>query len=135
MKAAAASRSAVRHSGEHGQAELLDFDPFGTAFDTQETEGHGLDQRQAPHLVAEPARRFERHGGAVGMTDEMHLLLRLFGELEQHGKIGLAGEDLAVRPGVGLPIADEVRGEHAPFGERPRSEAAIPCARRSCNGR
>jgi hypothetical protein len=50
------------------------------------------------------------------MADQVHVLLRLLGELKQHGKIGLAGEDLALRPGVGLPIADEVWGEHAPVG-------------------
>ena len=50
------------------------------------------------------------------MADEVHVLFRLLGELEEHGKIGLAGEDLAFRPGAGLPIADEVRREHAPFG-------------------
>jgi hypothetical protein len=50
------------------------------------------------------------------MADEMQRALGFLGEIEQHAKIGVAGEDPIARPSLRLSVADEIRREHAPIG-------------------
>ena len=107
---------AVRHGGQHGDAELLDLSPFRAALNAEQVEGDRLDQGEALHLGPEPTRGLKRQGRAIGVADQVDGPLNLVGELEQHGEIGLTGEHLALRPSARLPIADKIGGEHAPIG-------------------
>ena len=83
-------------------------------FRAQELEGHRLDQDETLHLWSELSSCLESQGRAIRVAHQMNGPLRLLGKLEQNRKIGLAGKDLVFRPGVRLPISNEIRSEHTP---------------------